>query len=537
MPTIKIDEKEVTVDAGLTLIQAAATAGIDIPHFCYHPGLPIDGNCRMCLVEMEIRPGVFGLVAGCVQTVTKDGMQIRTNTPTVLKNREGVMEFFLINHPLDCPWCDQAGECRLQDYSFEHGRADSRFVETKRVPPKKDLGPHILLYSTRCILCTRCIRFCDEIAGTSELGIVHMGSHSEIDTFPGQPLDNKLSGNVADICPVGALVTKDFLYKPRIWHYTTVRTICTGCSTGCNTMMEVMHQKIYRIRPRENMEVNQYWMCDDGRFGYHALQEAERVKVPMKRVNGTLQATTWKEALQAVSDGFSRLIGETGQSAVGVVGSAQWTNEENFLLSKLAREAFKTSHIGLYVKPPGEGWVSKSGFRIEADKTPNARGAREMLGAADMRGIVDGINAGTIKGLYIVGGDLGLVLSAAEKEALGKLECLVVQDIVHSELVDLAHVVLAGASWAEKDGTMTNVNGRVQRLRRAFPPPGEARTDGEIIRQVGKQCGVDLGPGAPAEIMNEIARTVEGYAGLSYSVIGEQGAMTGIGQPSEAAGG
>lgn len=536
MAKIRIDDVEYTVDEGVNLIDATARLGVAIPYFCYHPGLSPDGNCRMCLIEMEIRPDTYGLVTACTMR-TKDGMKLRTKTDQVLDHRKGVMEFLLINHPLDCPWCDQAGECRLQDYAFSHGRSESRFIEEKREPPKKDLGPHILLYTTRCILCTRCIRFCDEIAGTSELGIVKMGAKSEIDTFPGVPLDNKLSSNVADICPVGALVTKDFLYKPRVWHYTKVKTICTGCSTGCNTTLEVMRQKIYRTRPRENMDVNAWWMCDEGRYLYRAYQEIERLKTPMKRIDGAWQTIAWPDALKEAADGFARYTGEAGASAVGVVGSAQATNEENYLLRKLARVALKTPHTGLYVKPDGEAWASKSGFRIEADKTPNRRGARDMLGVEDLKPVIEGIRTGEIKALYFLGGDPGLTLSDEEKETLAKLECLVVQDIFRSELVDLAHLVLPGATPFEKDGTMTNVKGRIQRLRRAFPPPGGAQADSEIIRHIGMKLGVDLGPSAPAEILDEIAGAVEGYAGLSYATIGESGAMTGGPQPSEAAGG
>ena len=531
MATITIDDKEYTVADGRNLVDAASDVGLDIPHFCYHPGLRPDGNCRMCLTEMELRPGQFGLITSCTTRV-KDGMKIKTNTPQVLSNRKGIMEFLLLNHPLDCPWCDQAGECGLQNYSFEHGRSGSRFVETKRIPPKKELGPHIVLFTTRCILCQRCTRFCDDIPGTAELGIIQMGSRSEISVFPGKPLDNKMSANVADICPVGALVTKDFLYKPRIWHYNKVNTLCAGCSTGCNTTLEVMGQKIYRTRPRTNLDVNQYWMCDDGRFSYHAWQDLERLKTPLKRINGQLQPTTWPDAATAIVSGLKALSG-----SVAVVGSPMATNEENYLLGRLAKQALNTTSIGLYRKPLVAPWVAKSGFRIEGDKTPNARGAEAMLGVSDLQPIVDGINNGAIKGLYVIGGDIDLALTADEKAALRKLNCLVVQDVVTSEWVDLAHIVLPGASPFEKDGTMTNAAGRVQRLQPAFPPPGGARLDSEIIRYVGRQLGTDIGSGDPSVIFEAIAGEIDGYIGMTYAAIGEQGAMVAEPTPSEAAGG
>lgn len=399
--------------------------------------------------------------------------------------------------------------------------------------PKKDLGSHIVLFTTRCILCQRCTRFCDDIAGTSELGIVQMGSKSEISTFPGRPLDNKMSGNVADICPVGALVTKDFLYKPRIWHYEKVDTLCTGCSSGCNITLEVMGQKIYRIRPRTNLEVNQYWMCDDGRFGYHAWQDVDRLKTPLKRVGDKLEPTTWPEAVRIAVEGLSA----EGGSQTAVAGSPMATNEENYLLRKLAHLALKTSHIGLHRKPAGETWVSKSGFRIEGDKSPNARGAAAMLGAEDMQTVFDGIETGTVKRLYLLGGDIERALSETERATLGKLDFLLVQDVSRSELVALAHVVLPGAIAFEKNGTMTHVGGRVQRLAVAFPQPGGARMDSDIIHYIGRQLGADMGASDPQTIFDEIAGQIEGYAGLNYETIGKSGAMTRGAGSSEAAGG
>ena len=536
MATITIDDIEYTVAEGRNLIDAVAELGIDIPHFCYHPGLPADGNCRMCLTEMEIRPGQFGMVTSCTMRI-KDGMNFRFNSPATLDNRKGIMEFLLINHPLDCSWCDQAGECSLQDNSFDHGRSKSRFIETKRVPPQKELGPHIQLFTTRCILCQRCTRFCDEITGTSELGIIEMGARSEIAVFDGQPLNNKMSANVADICPVGALVTKDFLYKPRIWHYEKINSVCPGCATGCNTTHEVMHQKIYRTKPRHNEEVNSYWMCDEGRFSYHDWQDLDRLKSPMKRENGVLVATTWPDAIQLAVDGLSGLLDDGGNSSVGVVGSTMMTNEENYLLKQLAELALKTSAIGLYRKPEGEEWTAKGGFRIEPDKTPNLRGASDILGTSDMQGILDGINSGDIKGLYMLGGHMNLALSESEKSTLSKLDLLVVQDVCDSDLVTLAHIALPGAIPFEKDGTITNIQGRVQRLNQVAPPPGAARLDGDILQYIGQKFNTVLGPKTPAEIMGDISEKVDDYKGLNYSMIGESGALASGVNPLEEAGG
>ncbi|MBT5873719.1 MAG: molybdopterin-dependent oxidoreductase, partial [Candidatus Latescibacteria bacterium] len=490
MPTINIDGEDYVVDDGLNIVQACAQAGIEVPHFCYHPGLKADGNCRMCLTEMEVAPDRWVLVTSCTTPANRDGTKIRTTTPPVLDNRKGIMEFLLINHPLDCPWCDQAGECRLQNYSFDHGRSQSRYVEDKRVPPKKDLGSHITLFSTRCILCQRCTRFCDQVPGTSELGVTKMGSRSEIDIHPDRPLENPMSGNVADICPVGALVTKDFLYKPRIWHYDKVNTVCTGCSTGCNTLLEVMDHKIYRTRPRENMDVNTFWMCDDGRFLYNEWQDLDRFKSPMERVDGELVPISWTEALARVGEHIVSTDSADSSASVALVGSAAMTNEENYLLRRLGDQSLKDAARGLYRRPDGEEWVAKSGFRIEADKSANARGAAEMLGVSDMKQVIDGIQAGTVKTVYFLNGDTHCSLTSEEQETLGKLDLLIVQDVAPSALTALAHIVLPGASPFEKDGTVTNVAGRVQRLRKAFPPPGGAQQDTDVIRQIAQLLDV-----------------------------------------------
>tara|TARA_B100000029_G_scaffold451213_1_gene475642 strand:- start:46172 stop:47788 length:1617 start_codon:yes stop_codon:yes gene_type:complete len=526
MATITIDEQQYTVEEGRNLIDAVSELGIDIPHFCYHPGLAPDGNCRMCLTEMEIRPGQFGIVTSCTIRI-KDGMNFRFNSPAVLDNRKGVMEFLLINHPLDCPWCDQAGECKLQDNSFDHGRSQSRFVETKRVPPKKELGPHIKLFTTRCILCQRCTRFCDEITGTSELGVVQMGSKSEISTFEGVPLDNKMSANVADICPVGALVTNDFLYKPRIWNYEKVNTVCPGCATGCNTTVEVMDQKIYRTRPRHNEDVNDYWMCDEGRFCYNDWQDLDRLQSPMKRVGEELCQVTWPDAMEFVIEGIKRVLNKNKGTTMGVVGSTMATNEENYLLQKLASMAFKTSRIGLIKNANGESWTAKSGFHIDGDKSPNSQGATDMLGVDSMDNILKGIDDGSIIGLYVLGGNPKLDITDELREKFKKLEFLVVHDVSQTNLAEIADIVFPTTIPFEKTGSMTNSQGRVQLLNPAFPQPGSARDDIIVLKSVGERLGIDIGSTNPDIIFEEIGAKVEEYTGLTYSMIGEKGAIKG----------
>ncbi len=302
MPTLTIDGRTVEVPAGTNLIEAGLKVGVQIPHYCYHPRLSIVGQCRMCMVEIE---GMGKLQAACSTQVMKDGMVVRTASPNAEEAQRAIMEFLLINHPLDCPICDQAGECGLQDYSYKHGQAFSRFrFEEKRTYPEKEripLGPTVMLNMNRCIQCTRCVRFTEEIAKTSELGFFERGSHAEIGTFPGKPLDNPLSTCVVDICPVGALTSTRFRFAERVWYLDKNPSICTGCDVGCNITLEHKHGSIKRYKPRQNPDVNDFWMCDYGRSTHERYREIPRLAFPQIRRNGALAATGWKEALDHVA--------------------------------------------------------------------------------------------------------------------------------------------------------------------------------------------------------------------------------------------
>ncbi|MFQ5583528.1 MAG: 2Fe-2S iron-sulfur cluster-binding protein, partial [Calditrichia bacterium] len=309
MPLVKIDGQEGTVENGTLVLEAAKQLGIEIPHYCYHPALAVVASCRMCLVKIE---GFPKLVPSCQTRIGEmpperkvDGkydMVVTTRSDEVKDAQESILEFLLLNHPVDCPECDQAGECLLQDYSYKYGKDKSRFEFAKRVPPRKDLGPNMLLIATRCILCSRCIRFTEEITGTNELMVKNRGARSEIDLFPGQSLDNKLSMCTADVCPVGALVTKDFLYKPRTWRYRKTQTVCPGCPVGCNIEIDYMEEdnNIYRINPMYNQQVNEWWMCDEGRLLYHSYKKLNRLQYPLVKSGGELQRTNWKTALKMV---------------------------------------------------------------------------------------------------------------------------------------------------------------------------------------------------------------------------------------------
>jgi len=375
MIKLTIDGKEIEVPKGTRVIEAAKQAGIDVPFYCYHPGLSIAGNCRMCLVEIEKMPK---LQISC-HMECMDGMVVKTNTEKVLETRKHVLEFLLVNHPLDCPVCDQAGECWLRDYYMKHGLYDSRLGEDKVKKPKAvPIGPSVILDAERCILCSRCVRFTDEISKTSELGIINRGDHAEITVFPGKELINPYSGCVVDLCPVGALTDRDFRFKTRVWYLDSGDSICNGCSRGCNIQVQynldrphhAKGERIKRLKPRYNEKINQWWMCDEGRYGYKS-NEHNRITVPVKRGRGEVLEQTWHKVFPEVSG----LIQKAG-TKIAVFISPQLTNEELFLAHKLFKETLKLKHVYL-LSPNAAGF--QDDILIRADKNPNSKGA-EALG-------------------------------------------------------------------------------------------------------------------------------------------------------------
>lgn len=538
MATFTIDGKEIEAVPGKDVLKAALDQGIYIPHYCYHPGLSAPANCRMCLVEIEAG-GRRGLMPACT-AMPAEGMVVETQTEVVKQSQNAVMEFLLINHPLDCPVCDQAGECDLQDYSYTYGPDRSRFHEQKSVQPKKDIGKHVLLYSDRCIRCTRCIRFCDEVSGTSELGYFNRGVHNEVDVFPGERLDNRLSGNTVDICPVGALLDKDFLFKQRVWFLKGVDTICPGCSTGCNIRADINRERIYRLVPRENLEVNDYWMCDDGRHGWGYVHSDDRLLFPLTGGGEEPDLVLWTAALERVAEGFEKVREAYGEGAIAGIASGHLTNEENFLFGRLVKDVLKGTQVALRSKVRSEGdVVFKSGFTIHADKSPNTRGAREVLeglglSVVDASEVWKGIREGRIKALYCLGGDPLEAVSEPEQDALGALVFLVVQDILANDLTRLADVVLPGAAFAEKEGTFTNFAGRVQQIRPAFDPPGDARADWEVLRDVANALDGGFEYASIQEVMGGLAERVRAFEGIDTGAVGAQGCALATAQTAEA---
>jgi NADH-quinone oxidoreductase subunit G len=479
MAKVTIDGIEVEVQDGINVIEAAKAADVHVPHFCYHPSLSVVGQCRMCLVEVE---GMPKLQAGCA-TPVKDGMKIAVWNEKVDKARKGQMEFLLINHPLDCPICDKAGECPLQDYSFNYGSVDSRYGEFKRTYPGMDrtaIGPHVIQNMNRCIHCTRCIRFTQEITGTSELAFFRRGASTEVGVFPGTPLDNWMSANVTDICPTGALTPREFRFESRVWNLDSTDSVCNGCDVGCNMFIGHRSGQIFRYRPRVNEDVNDHWLCDYGRFSYEQY-ETDRVVVPKVRTEDDYQAiSTWEEALESIENGFR------DAKKIAVIASAQMTNEEAWLAKTLFADKLDAS-IGVMVDPIGPiKMKARTEWLVGTQAGPNFRGVQAVIGDASIEDLLtrgaDGVDV-----LYICDARFSeRANDPAVVANLRKAKFLVVTswDANHP-LNEVADVLIPGSIHAEKEGTYTNLQGRVQRIHQAFQPKGQAVTDLESLRRIG----------------------------------------------------
>jgi NADH-quinone oxidoreductase subunit G len=548
MAKITIDGRQIDADPRRTIIEAARDNGIEIPHFCWHPKLSVAGNCRMCLVEVEKLPK---LVIACATQVA-DGMVVHTANPKVVNAREAVMEFLLINHPLDCPICDEAGECKLQDYAYKYSVGYSRFEEDKVHKPKRvELGPHVMLDTERCIMCSRCIRFCDEIAGKPQLTFTQRGTHVELTTFPGERLDNPYSMNVIDICPVGALTSRDFRFKARVWEMSSTETICPGCSRGCNMYSWVRNNEVLRQTPRFNPEVNDYWMCDQGRLEtFRHVNSERRIKGPMVRKDQEFIEVGWDEAIARVASELKAFK----KTELAVIGSAFSTNEDNYLLQKFASEVLGTRNIDC-MKHVVEG--DEDALLIRSDKTPNSLGAREVglrprQGGLDLEGIIKGVREGQIKAMIVMDDDIAMDPHIAQ--VLPKLDFLVALASIESNTTRLADVVLASSTFAEKNGTFTNFMGRVQRIRPSVATLEQDRTlDGfamsrldkfgsaydrwakgvkrdsrpswRIVAGIASVMGVKYKYATAEDVFNEIASGIESYKGLTYRKLGNRGMM------------
>ena len=537
---VKVDGREIEVPKTMpdpisgkpvqtTMIQACELAKTDVPHYCYHPKLPVVGNCRMCLVEYGVpamgpdrkpilnadgSPKISKMPRPAISCATpiSPGLEIYTTTPAVKQMREGVLESLLINHPLDCPLCDQAGECKLQEYSVDYGQSASRFVEAKVHKPKAvDLGPRIMLDAERCILCTRCIRFTKDIAGDDALGIINRGSFNTIATFPGMPFDNNYTLNTVDICPVGALTSKDFRFKMRVWFLKETKSLCTSCGTGCNVIIGSREEKIQRYTPRDNDAVNGPWMCDSGRLNYKWIGRADRLKDVLVRG----QKTTWTAALNEISDKLKK----APAGSVAMVASARQTNEELWLLGKLKA---KLGAVSDSVARFGEA----DKLLVSADKNPNTHGAR-LTGicfteiGTNLPQIANGIASGKIKTLIVFGEDV--TKHGIGADLLGKLETLIVSDILPNDTTKLAHYLLPGCAHAEKRGSFTNTKGRVQKFMKAVEAPGDARAEWEFLHDLVHHVTGQNGFVTIEGLFNQMAKDVSAFNGLTWASLGDTG--------------
>lgn len=523
MPGLTIDTVPVEAPEGTTILEAAKTAGIQIPHLCYHPSLKIVGTCRLCLVEVESMPK---LQTAC-STEVRDGMVVRTKSSKVQKARRGVLEFLLINHPLDCPVCDQAGECDLQDYTFDYGAAQSRYAEQKRRYPRQEIGPKIVRDMNRCVHCTRCVRFCRDVISIEEYGVFERGAQTTVGTYVDAALQNNYQGSLVELCPVGALTSRDFRFKSRVWHLHSVESICPGCSRGCNIEIDFRNHTVYRFRARENDGVNSWWMCDEGRVSYRSVNNSDRILKPLRKANGQETVVGFDEALSFVAETLQKIVKEHGPESVGGIASSTCTNEENYLFGQFFREVLGSKNVDFIQAGRGEGYSDN--ILIQADKSPNSRGASEMgvaarEGGLSVEAMMGAARDSKLKALYVMGQDLVARLrgDARVKEALDGLELLVVQDTNMNETAKLAHIVLPKASFAEMEGTFTNFEGRVQRIRPAFQHddvwPGW-KTLSALAEKMGRQFGYR----SAEQVFDEIARNVQEYRGLSYDKIGCQG--------------
>jgi len=516
---LTIDDHTVQVAKGTTILQAAKSVGINIPYYCYHPGLPVVGSCRMCLVEIEKIPK---LQPSCA-TPVGEGMVVRTTTPATLKNRQSVLEFLLLNHPLDCPVCDQAGECELQNYYMAHGAYDPRFDENKTKRKKAfPIGPYVMLDQERCILCTRCVRFTSEISKTGEMGVHDRGHRSEIDVFPGKQLDNPYSGNVVDICPVGALTDRDFRFQCRIWFLGSTPSICPGCSRGCNIEIHYnerfnprYHEKrIQRLKPRFNPEVNGHWICDEGRYAYKTIDADSRLKGPSMKRGDKYESVSWDEAIGRSAGALKEALKQYGPEGIAILASPQMTNEELFLLGKIFRDELKAGSFEYRVPPKEPAFFDD--FLITADKNPNSRGA-EVFGwkGPGTDELLRACAEGGIHYLYICHHDLAAGHDPElVKAALGKADFVVFQGSWEQATAALADVRLAAAVYAEKEGTFTNLQEYVQRIYAAVAPLGESWPDLEILGRLAAALGLSLPSTRAEDIFKTIAQEGAPFSGM-----------------------
>ncbi len=507
MVSLTIEGRPVTVPDGTSILEAAKVAGVLIPHYCYHPGLPVAGVCRMCLVEVEKVPK---LAPSCATSVM-EGQVVHVHSPKALEARQGVLEFLLINHPLDCPICDQAGECELQDYTFAEGRAESRYREPKRFNPVEDFGGDVLYVPNRCILCTRCVRFMSDVAQEPVLNVSERGDRAFIGKADGHDLTNPWAGNVVDLCPVGALLSKDFLNKARAWEIDRAPTICTGCSQGCNAVGETRDNVLVRLKPRPNEHVNQYYLCDTGRASYRTFNRRDRIDQPLTRQGNQLALADWQDAIAAAAR-------QVAHARTVMLVSPNLSNESLFLLERLRQRA---SGVGVFRVARGEEapLPGAPDLALRAERAANITGA-QLLGFEEITALDDVVQPDDV--VLMVDDDLDGVDTAALDRAAA---IVYIGTALPASLATRAVVVLPATNVAEEEGTLTNLRGRVQRFLPVKAGPGVARPTWYVLANLLAASGGDGHFDRPAEVFAALAAQHGAYRGLDYEQLGMQGAV------------
>lgn len=511
MPSITIDGQKLEFEGKKMILQVALENGYEIPHYCYHPGLSIVASCRICLAEVEAPnprdEGKLGLIPKLMptcQTPAADGMIVHSQSPKSIANQKAVMEYLLINHPLDCPVCDQAGECHLQDYSYRYGRAESRFEEDKIKQPTKDIGPHVKLYGDRCIMCSRCVRFTREVTETSEIGVFGRGAHEQIDVFPGQALDNELSGNVVDICPVGALLDKDFLFEQRVWFLKETPSIDGITASGDNLTIHQNEGQVFRVKPRTNMDVNKWWTSDEIRYNWKFIHSDDRLNKTKRMQLGEHIDADWPRALEEAGKGLKDAVQKNGNGSLAVVVSPMLSCEEAYVLGTLVRSLDEEAVLAVGPVPiDGEDKTFPGGYTVYAEKCPNSRGVRRVLGmvAGDKRKKSNSVltfeefkeaiadKASNINAVLLTGNYPSDWTTPEFVKAIGK-RFIVAIDTLPSAITAKADVLLPSVTWVEKTGCFENANGRIQHFEQAIPALEGARPEGQIALDLFAASGI-----------------------------------------------
>ena len=534
MPELTINGTKHAFKPGQTILQAALDQGVEVPHYCYHPGLSVVANCRICLGEVwapNPRTGkleAFPKLVPTCQQAASEGMVVYTDSPKAVANQKSVMEFLLINHPVDCPVCDQAGECHLQDYSYQYGRGQSRFTEAKNKQPKKDVGPNILLYSDRCIMCTRCVRFTREVTGTNELMVDGRGATEQIDIFPGMALNNELAGNVVDLCPVGALLDKDFLFQQRVWFLKKTPSIDGITASGDNISVEHNDGRVYRIKPRVNEAVNKWWITDEVRYGWKFVHSESRITMPAIKGKPAFDALkpmeAWREATAAVESAMKALTASKKNLALLV--SPMLSCEDAYHLARYALKVDPEAMLAIGPVPfLGEDKTFPGGFTIRAEKAPNTRGVRRVLEAlaggkpvANAQGFESALASGKFAAAIVTGNYPSDWVTPSLLKALSGLTTVVAIDTLANAVTAMASVVLPGAVWIEKAGSFENANSRLQAFEKAIDPIEHAKSEAQIaLNLLGARIGKPAADYCPATTRSEMSK-VAGLDSMSNAL-------------------